>query len=89
VLFARLRGPGMTLLGADVLPGTYVPPVGFSLTLTATDEAEAERLFAELSAGGRVSQPLQETFWAKRYGFVIDRFGVPWEINCRHRAAAR
>jgi len=88
VLFARLRGPSMTLLGADMLPGAYRAPVGFNLTLTAVDEAEARRLFAELSAGGTVTLPLQETFWAKCYGFVIDRFGIPWEVSAREARQA-
>lgn len=43
---------------------------------------EAERIFAALSAGGNVEMPMQETFWAHRYGITVDRFGVPWMINC-------
>jgi PhnB protein len=82
ILFARLRGRDMTLLGGDLLPGTYRPPVGFSLTLSTTDESEAQRLFTELATDGSVSVPLQETFWAHRYAFVVDRFGIPWEITC-------
>jgi PhnB protein len=89
VLFARLRGPTMTLLGADALPGTYTPPTGFSLTLTAADEAEAERLFNDLAAGGTATMPLTATFWALRYGRVTDRFGIPWEVSCHHAPAAR
>jgi PhnB protein len=37
---------------------------------------------AELARGGTVHRGLEETFWALRYGYVTDRFGVPWEINC-------
>jgi uncharacterized glyoxalase superfamily protein PhnB len=44
--------------------------------------AEAERIFRELSTEGRVVMPLEKTFWAERFGMVVDRFGVPWLINC-------
>jgi PhnB protein len=83
ILFARIKAHAMTLSGADVLPGTYRAPTGFNLCLSTHDAAEAERLFAELAAGGRVLLPLESTFWAERYGEVVDRFGVPWEIRTR------
>lgn len=82
ILFARLTFRNMTLIGADALPGTYRPPVGFNLSLSTADLAETEHYFGELANGGVVHVPLQETFWALRYGHVVDRFGVPWEINC-------
>jgi len=53
---------------------------GFSLSLTASDEAEAERLFAALADGGQVQMPLAKTFFSSRFGMVADRFGVPWMI---------
>jgi PhnB protein len=83
ILFARLRGRSLTLLGADALPGTYVAPAGFTLNLETTDEPETVRFFVALAEGGSVTMPLQETFWAKLYGVVTDRFGVPWEVRCR------
>ena len=53
---------------------------GFSLSLTASDEAEAERLFAALADGGQVQMPLAKTFFSPRFGMVADRFGVSWMI---------
>jgi uncharacterized glyoxalase superfamily protein PhnB len=44
--------------------------------------AEAERVFKALAAQGSVQMPIQETFWAQRFGMLVDRFGVPWIINC-------
>jgi PhnB protein len=44
--------------------------------------AAAERIFRDLSQDGRVIMPLEKTFWAARFGMVIDRFGIPWAINC-------
>ena len=53
---------------------------GFALTLTVRENAEAEQLFARLTDGGQVQMPLAETFFASRFGTVIDRFGVTWMI---------
>jgi PhnB protein len=53
---------------------------GFSLSIAARDEAEAERLFAALADGGQVQMPLTKTFFAARFGMVADRFGVSWMI---------
>ena len=54
---------------------------GFSLSLTAPNEAEAERLFAALADGGQVQVRLTKTFFASRFGMVADRFGVSWMIS--------
>jgi PhnB protein len=54
---------------------------GFSLSLDAADEAEAERLFAALCDGGTVQMPLAKTFWSPRFGMVADRFGVSWMVS--------
>jgi PhnB protein len=53
---------------------------GFSLSLTARDEAEANKLFAALSDGGQVNMPLGKTFFSPRFGMVADRFGVSWMV---------
>jgi PhnB protein len=53
---------------------------GFSLSLNAANEAEAERLFAALGAGGQVQMPMAKTFFSSRFGMVADRFGVSWMV---------
>jgi PhnB protein len=53
---------------------------GISLSLTAANEDEAERLFAAIADGGHVQMPLTKTFFASRFGMAADRFGVPWMI---------
>jgi PhnB protein len=53
---------------------------GFSLSLTAPNETEADRLFAALADGGQVQMPLTKTFFSPRFGMVADRFGVSWMI---------
>jgi len=70
------------LMGADVAPDRYEEPKGFSLCLQLNDTADAERMFSELSTGGRIVTPLAKTFWAERFGVVVDRFGITWLINC-------
>jgi PhnB protein len=53
---------------------------GFSLSLTAADDAEAERMFNALADGGKVQMPLAKTFFSSRFGMVADRFGVTWMV---------
>lgn len=54
---------------------------GFSLSLTAANEADARRKFAALAEGGQVQMPLDKTFWSPLFGMVADRFGVGWMIS--------
>jgi PhnB protein len=53
---------------------------GFALSLTAADDAEAERLFAALADGGQVQMPMSKTFFSSRFGMAADRFGVSWMV---------
>lgn len=72
------------LMGSDTMPGQPFEGVrGMSIALHPAQPAEAERLFKALSDGGRVTMPLDRTFWAERFGMLVDRFGVPWMINCQ------
>ena len=80
ILHATLVAGDLVLAGAD--PVEYVPPQGFFALLEVDEAAEAERLFGLLAEGGTVGMPLQETFWAARFGVLVDQFGIPWEINC-------
>jgi PhnB protein len=72
----------LELMGADVAPAGYEAPKGFSLSIQIKSVAEAERIFGELGRDGNVVMPLEKTFWAERFGMVVDRFGIPWLINC-------
>src|SRR4051812_18957983 len=69
------------LMGADVADG-YEQPRGVSLSLQFQSVADAERIFHGLAQDGSVVLPLEKTFWAARFGMVVDRFGIPWQINC-------
>jgi PhnB protein len=88
VLHATLIVGGTTFHGGDALPGTYERPQGFQIQLNVEAIDTAERVFAELADGGRVTVPLQQTFWAQRFGSAVDRFGIPWTVNCGEHGAA-
>jgi PhnB protein len=81
VMHGSVTVGGQELMGADVADG-YAAPKGFSLSIQIKDATEAERIFRELSQAGDVVMPLEKTFWAERFGMVVDRFGIPWMINC-------
>jgi PhnB protein len=82
VMHGSVKLGDQVLMGADVAPGQYEAPKGFTLSLHMTDTADAERIFTELASGGRTVMPLEKTFWAERFGMAVDRFGIPWTINC-------
>lgn len=75
------------LMGTDGTPGHPHQEVkGAHVVLSVGDPQEAERVFKVLEEGGRVGMPMEETFWARRFGIVVDRFGVPWMVNCDKEA---
>ncbi len=80
VMHANLRIGETTLMASDGMCVGKAAFEGFSLSLAAADDAEAERLFAALAEGGQVRMPLAPTFFASRFGMVADRFGVPWMV---------
>ena len=49
--------------------------------LTLEDQTLIDQIFTKLAEGGDVVMPLQQTFWSKRYGFVIDHFGIGWQLS--------
>jgi PhnB protein len=73
---------GYRLYGTDSVPDTYEPSGGFSLTTNPPDVETARTVFDALAAGGQVTMKLQETFWAIAFGTLVDRFGIPWAVNC-------
>ena len=86
ILNARLILDEGILFGMDAPPERYQQPKGFFVSLEIADPAEAERLFHALEEGGKVEMPIQQTFWAMRFGMLVDRFGTPWMINCTQAA---
>ena len=80
VMHASFRIGETSLMASDGRCAGKPTFQGFSLTITAANEAEADRLFAALSDGGQVQMPLTETFFSPRFGMLADRFGVSWMI---------
>lgn len=70
------------LLGSDTPPGRYEKPQGCSITIQLEDASEGERIFNELAEGGTIQMPFAATFWATGFGMCVDKFGVPWMVNC-------
>jgi PhnB protein len=70
------------LSGVDVCEDQYAKPQGFMVMLSPDNAEEADRIFHGLAENGTVQMPIQETFWALRFGVLVDQFGTPWMINC-------
>ena len=80
VMYTELNIGQTVIMGSDVM-GPFHPAAGFHITVRVDSIEEAERLFAVLSGGGVIDMPMQETFWAPRFGTLTDRFGQPWMVN--------
>jgi PhnB protein len=74
------------LMGSDNGMGTYTAPAGFRVSFTVKTPTDAERVFAGLSEGGKVTMPMQQTFFSARFGQLTDKFGIPWMVNCAEEA---
>jgi PhnB protein len=82
IIHARLLVGDDVLMGSDAPPSRQQKMQGFSVTLLPKEPAEAERIYDALAEGGTVTMPLGETFFAIKFGMVVDRFGTPWMIVC-------
>lgn len=82
ILHARLLIGDAVLMGSDARPNYQKTPQGFSVSLQVDRIADAERIFNGLAEGGAVRVPFEQTFWAARFGMCVDRFGIPWMVNC-------
>ncbi|MGW8465972.1 VOC family protein [Pseudomonas sp. GL-B-19] len=83
IIHTRLVVGDQAIMGSDTTPDRPVDDMaGFSVSLNVDSIAEAERVFAALSKDGTVQMPLEQTFWAARFGMLVDRFGVSWMVNC-------
>ena len=82
IMHAHLVVENNALMGSDHCSEMFKQPQGFSVSLHFEDTAEAERVFHALADGGTVTMPIEETFWADRFGMCADRFGIDWMVNC-------
>jgi PhnB protein len=86
IMHARLMVGDEALMGSDEPPGRYEGAKGISVTLGIEKPTAAGRIFQALAQNGTVQMPIQETFWATRFGMLVDQFGIPWMINCEKAA---
>ncbi len=86
IMHACLRVGDEVLMASDAPPEHYQKPQGFSVSLSIDKPADAQRIFDALAVDGKVQMPFQQTFWAYRFGMVVDRFGTPWIVNCEKAA---
>ncbi|MDB0528450.1 VOC family protein [Ralstonia solanacearum] len=80
IMHAAFRIGDTLVMASDGMASGKAEFKGFSLSIDVADEAEAERTFKALGDGGQVSMPLAETFFAKKFGMLVDRFGVMWMV---------
>ena len=85
IIHARMVIGDQLLMGSDAPPGHFQQPQGYSVSLLVDEPEDAERIFHTLAENGTVKMPLQKTFWAIRFGMLVDRFGIPWMINCEEK----
>jgi len=82
IMHARLRNGAAGLMAYDTMPGMpFQQGNNFSVTIACESVQEIERLFAAFGEKGKVTMPLQETFWAARFGMLTDQFGISWMFN--------
>jgi PhnB protein len=82
IMMASLNINGANVMFQDVFPGMPLT-IGnnINLTISMKDMDEIKSIFDKLKDGGKVDMELQETFWSKYYGSVVDKFGIPWQFN--------
>ena len=81
VMHVSFRVGDTTVMASDGFCKGQTDFQGLSLSLTVSNEAEADRVFAALADGGHVQMPLNKTFWSPRFGMVTDRFGLGWMVT--------
>ena len=83
ILHATLKIGDTHIMACDNMsPDPFAVGGNISLAVGSSDSAAIESMFSKMSEGGRVTMPLQETFWAERFGMLTDKFGINWMFNC-------
>ena len=54
---------------------------GFAVSIGYPKAADAKRVFDALAQGGKVTMPMDKTFWSSAFGMCVDRFGTPWMVS--------
>lgn len=87
IIHASIKVDGqLALMGADCPPEHFQVPQGFAVSIGVKDLKKAEQIFRSLSENGKITMEFQKTFWSAGFGMFIDRFGIPWMVNCEQPA---
>ncbi|MGH8528671.1 MAG: VOC family protein [Nevskiales bacterium] len=82
IMHACLVKGDFMLMASDAMGGEpYGGMKGFSLSLACATADEAQQRYDALARGGKVTLPLQKTFWSESFGMLVDRFGTPWMVT--------
>ncbi|MFS2224201.1 VOC family metalloprotein YjdN [Pantoea sp. B65] len=82
IMHAQLKvGDSEIMMSDGNMAATEQQHSGFAISLATDDVDEGKSWFDNLAAGGNVTMPWQETFWAQGFGMLTDKFGIPWMIN--------
>jgi len=87
VLHAALRLGEAVIMISDTMVGQTVPSGGnMHINLNVDDLDDQKKKFDALAAGGKVTMPLQDTFWGARFGMLTDAYGINWMFNCEKKS---
>ena len=86
IMHTRLVVGDMALMGSDAPSDRYEKPQGFAVSFVVAELSDAERIFHALAENGTIIMPMEQTFWAVRFGMCMDQFGISWMISCEKAA---
>jgi PhnB protein len=84
VMHATFKGNGISFMASDGNPATKSKESNITLSVSADSDADAQRLFNALSAGGKVTMPFTDAFWGGKFGSLTDKYGMDWFIASPH-----
>lgn len=82
IMHATFELDGQRFMCSDSQPihdWDFTPAV--SNYVSCDSAAEINRLWKQLSEGGQVAMPLNNYGFSQKFGWVVDRFGVSWQLN--------
>jgi PhnB protein len=83
IIHIDFKSGDIHLMASDAMPGQpVIAGTNISLSINLTDEKEQEIIFNKLSTGGKVTMPLENTFWGAKFGMLTDKYGFNWMLNC-------
>src|SRR6185295_558405 len=82
IMHATLRNGAVALMASDAMPGMpFQQGTNFSISVIPESVEEEEKLFTAVAKNGKITMPLQDTFWGAHFGMVTDQFGIQWMFN--------